>query len=75
MDEVLETNGPVYWRAAHVARALGVSKRLLIDDVAAGRLPVPVCLAHFGVSRIAHINAEDARRLVQALNGKPGAQS
>ena len=53
---------PVYVRAAHLARALGVSKRLLLADAEAGR--VPLRIARFGASGIAHVRADEAAALL-----------
>lgn len=49
---------PALCRAGAVARALGVSKRLLISEAEAGRLPIRV--VRIGPARTAYLNRHDA---------------
>lgn len=55
---LLAAPNPALCRAGTVARALGISKRLLISEAEAGRLPIRV--VRIGPARTAYLNRQDA---------------
>lgn len=59
-------NQPLYIRAGVLAKALGVPRKMLIDDALSGRLPLRV--QRFGASGIAHVAASDAAALLERAN-------
>ncbi|EFK96562.1 hypothetical protein LDC_1424 [sediment metagenome] len=59
---------PIFWRVGLVARTLGISKRMLIDEAESGRLPMRI--VRFGKAGVAHVLAQEAVEVLRSLNSE-----
>jgi hypothetical protein len=55
---------PLYVRLAPIARSLGLSKRMLISEAEAGRIPLR--LERFGKAGVVHVLAADVQQFIQS---------
>jgi hypothetical protein len=60
-------DSPLYVRIAPIARSLGLSKRMLISEAEAGRIPLQ--LERFGKARVVHVLAADAQAFIKSKKG------